>query len=135
MNRGSVEERPRGGDGRIEALGVPDGERRRPRRAAAAIIASASASERAIGFSTSTGMPASRNGSAIVAVQLGRHRERHGVDLPEQRRGSRTSGRVPLRRGDLLGARAIGVDDRRRARRPAATTESARDAARDARRR
>ena len=46
-----------------------------------------------------------------VAMQLGRHRNRHGVDLAEQL--ARVEQRPRAAGGrDLLGARAVGVDDR-----------------------
>ena len=59
-----AQQRARRGDGWIEALGLAHGEERL-RSAAAAIMSSASARLRAIGFSTSTWTPAARNGSAI----------------------------------------------------------------------
>ena len=67
-----------------------------PAVAAAAIIASASSRLRAIGFSTSTGTPAVKNELREVAVQLGRHGQRHGVDLTDRARGGRRRARVPL---------------------------------------
>ena len=55
-----------------------------PEAAAAAIIASASASVRVIGFSTSTAMPRSQKRQRDLVVHLGRHRDGDGVDLAEQ---------------------------------------------------
>ena len=99
-----------------------------PDAAAAAISASASASERAIGFSTSTGDAALEKRQRDLAVQLGRHGDRDGVDLAEQLAvvGQR---RVRRRRGDRLRARAGLVSTTAdELARPAATTGSARDA-------
>ena len=127
MKRGSTSSGRAAADRRVEPLGVTDRERdaaprgrgnhaRRPRRAS-----------RAIGFSTRTGTPASRNGSAMSrcsssAPQSSPHRRwPQQIARVEQRR-------VSVRRGDLLGPGAIGVDDGDERRRPAATRGSARDA-------
>ena len=119
------QQRPRRGDRRIEALGVPDRQdsaaASRPRRSSRRLRRAM----RAIGFSTSTGMPASRNGSAMSAVQLGRHRDRHRVDAARARRDSRTAAasgappRSPRARARLVSTTATsstpGSDDRIRA--------------------
>ena len=81
-----------------------------PAVAAAAISSSASASERAIGFSTSTGDAGFEKRHRDVAMHLGRHRDGDGVDLPEQiARVEERPGAVGSR--DLVGARLVGVDD------------------------
>ena len=112
MNRGSVEQRARRGDRRIEPLGVADGERRRRRRAAAAIISSASASDRAIGFSTSTGTPAvekrqrDARGAARSAPRWSPRRPARAARGVEQRAACRCAAAISSARAP------VGVDDR-----------------------
>ena len=105
------EQRPRGLDRRVEALGVADGQQRRPLSPPAAIISSASASDRAIGFSTSTGMPAARNGSAMSRCSSVGTAIVTASTCPSELARIEQRPRA-VRRGDLLGARAVGVDDR-----------------------
>ena len=82
-----------------------------PDLAAAAIISSASASDRAIGFSTSTGTPACRNGSAISRCSSVGTAIVTASTWPISSRQSNERARA-VRRGNLLGPRAIRVDDR-----------------------
>ena len=105
------QQRARGGDRRIEALGVADGEHARRASAAAAIISSASSSDRAIGFSTSDRHAGRQERQRDVAMQLGRHGDRHGVDLPEQLARSRRAARVRFAAAISSARAAIGVDD------------------------
>ncbi len=78
---------------------------------AAAIIASASSSERAIGFSTSTDTPDDRNGSAMSPCSSVGTAMVTASTWPMTSRKS-VSARVAVRGGDLLGAGPIDIDDR-----------------------
>ena len=118
------QQRPRRGDRRVEAFGVADRERRAG-AAAAAIISSASASERAIGFSTSTGTPRRRNGSAIsrcssvgTAIVTASTCAEH-VAVVEQRRACRSPAAISSARARFVSTTATsstpGSDERIRA--------------------
>ena len=106
------EERQRRRDRRVEPLGVADRRASRPTLRAAAIIASASASDAPSASRPARAMPRSRNGRATVEMIHGRHRDRHRVDAAEQRRGSRSAPRRPCRATAAL-ARARSTGRRR----------------------
>ena len=74
---------------------------------------------RAIGFSTSTGMPRCEKRQRDLAVQLGRHGDDDRVDAAEQLAVVGAARSCRRRRGDLRGPLLIGVDDRDERRRPA----------------
>ena len=71
-----------------------------PAARAASMARSASASDRAIGFSQNTALPAGGRGDDQVGVEPGRRRDHHGVDRPDRRapRPDRCTPRRPERR-------------------------------------
>ena len=111
MNRGSVSSGRAAATAGIEALGVADGEDGAGIAAAAAIIVSASASDRAIGFSTSTGDARREKRQRDVTVQLGRHGDRHRVD-PAEELAESMSGVVRCAAAISSARGPIDVDDR-----------------------
>ena len=77
-------------------------------------MASASARRRAIGFSTSTCLPARAAASGLFRVQAARSAQADGVDVGalEQRLEARLARHAELRRG-LVRARRVGAADGR----------------------
>ena len=126
MNRGEVDAAaaPRRPPGCSARCARPPASRRT--RAAAAISSSASASDRAIGFSTSTRDAALEKRQRDVAVQLGRHRDRHRVDLAEQLADSRSARARRSPRRSPRRASGLRVDHRRRARTPSSVRQDPR---------
>ena len=78
------DERQHGGDRRVVALGVADGQRRARRRGRGDQRVGLGERCAPSASRPAPAMPRSRNGSAIVAMQLGRHRDDDRVDLAEQ---------------------------------------------------
>ena len=105
-----------------------------PDALAAAISSSASASDRAIGFSTSTDTAALEKRHRNRVMQLRRHRDGHRVDVAEQLAGTRRAPSCPSTAATSAARSGICVDDRRRATRRRASKGCAHDAGRDDRR-
>ena len=108
MNRGSASSGRAASTAGLNRSVCPTA-RTAPASLAAAIIASASASDRAIGFSTSTGMPADRNGSATSRCASVGTATMTASTLPINSRAS-NSGCVWLAAANLSAALAVGVD-------------------------
>ena len=86
MKRGAPRVRAQDVHRRVEALDVADLQHRARARRPAAMRSSASASVAAIGFSTSTSLPASRSDAGHAVVVDGGHGDGDRVRLGQQRR-------------------------------------------------
>ena len=103
-----VQQRPRRGDRRVEALRVPDAERdvRVGRRLDQLVGFEQRSRDR---FFDEHGDAGAKKRQRDVAVQLGRHRDGHRLDLADQpERGAR---RPRPGRHRIARAHAVGIDD------------------------
>ncbi len=115
MKRGEVDEREDGGDRRVVALGVADGERRaRLRRRGDHLVG--------FGHRARHRLLDQHRHAALeerqrdVAVQLGRHGDGHGIDFADERRdvgqrpGCLSTAAISAARSGSLSTTAVSVD-------------------------